>query len=143
METPTHDQQYMLQLPLMAAAMDPDRAYGLVSHGWRSGCRGCPSGQAYHMCILQALCQHQAVRTPKWHFLPPNQSLRCADGPSPRTCVTSVAESSQRLPKWARGLEALQTPQLQALAQQWQQQQAHLSSVHLHPHEVRPLITNT
>ena len=41
-----------------------------------------------------------------------------------------------RLPKWARGLEALQSPHLQALAQQWREQQAHLSSVHLHPHEV-------
>ncbi|CAL5220152.1 g2114 [Coccomyxa viridis] len=57
------------------------------------------------------------------------------DGASPRTCVTSVAERAHRLPKWARGLEALQSPQLQALAQQWQQQQAHLSSIHLHPHE--------
>ena len=51
--------------------------------------------------------------------------------------MTSVAGRASRLPKWARGLEALQSPQLQALAQQWQQQQAHLSSVHLHPHEVR------
>ncbi len=50
--------------------------------------------------------------------------------------MTSVAERAHRLPKWARGLEALQSPQLQALAQQWQQQQAHLSSIHLHPHEV-------
>ena len=60
-----------------------------------------------------------------------------ADGGSPRSCVTSVAGRAPRLPKWASGLEALQSPQLQALAQQWQQQQAHLSSVHLHPHEVR------
>lgn len=51
--------------------------------------------------------------------------------------MTTLADGVKRLPKWARGLEALQSPQLQALAEQWQQQQAHLSSVHLHPHEVQ------
>ncbi|CAK0782727.1 hypothetical protein CVIRNUC_005922 [Coccomyxa viridis] len=57
------------------------------------------------------------------------------DGVSPRACRTSVPAQTARLPKWARGLEALQSPHLQALAQQWREQQAHLSSVHLHPHE--------
>ena len=59
-----------------------------------------------------------------------------ADGISPRACRSSVPAQTARLPKWARGLEALQSPHLQALAQQWREQQAHLSSVHLHPHEV-------
>lgn len=61
---------------------------------------------------------------------------------SPRSCVTALpgpmVGGKRRLPVWARSLSSVQNPQLQALAQEWTQQQSMLSSMHLHPHQVLP-----